>query len=89
MILKRFSQYLAAPLTDIFNKALEEYTPLKYQTILKTIPKGPRTNMPNSMRFISLSDMEIKLFYKILIGLIREHMVENGIPNPNQYSGLK
>ena len=40
MILKRFSQYLAPPLTDIFNKALEEYTPLKYQTLLKTIPKG-------------------------------------------------
>ena len=41
------------------------------------------------MRFISLSDMEIKLFDKLLIGLIREHMVENGIQNPNQYGGLK
>ena len=57
--------------------------------MLKTIPKGSKTNSPNSMRFISLSNMEIKLFDKLVTGLLREHIAENGLQNPNQYGELK
>ena len=79
------------PLTDIFNKSLQEGKipdPWKLANITPLQKKGPKTSTKN-YRPISLTSVVSKLMEKIVRDKIMSHMEENGLFTKHQHGFRK
>lgn len=84
--LKTFADELISSLTAILNAATETYQPLQemYQSILVAIPKLGPIHLPANLRFLTLNNVEFKLYDKRLANTIIDFATEHKIISRSQ-----
>ena len=90
-ILKTFSDILTSPLTAIYNRSIQLETTFcpTFESILVPLPKSNFNNSPQTVRFISLNNIELKIFDGLLISLVKEFLEKKGFQSKAQHGGLK
>lgn len=90
-MLRLVSDAIAEPLTDIFNRSLEEsYVPTDWKTaIVVPIHKARETNLAGNYRPVSLTSVPSKILERILREKIADYLLAEGLLNPAQHGFIQ